>query len=204
VLLFVLALCAGYVDAVSFFAAGVFTANMTGNTVLLAGAVASRWWRHLPGTIGWAAPLLSIAAFLLGAAIATTVLRARPPQTRFRRVMLLFVGAVLAACALGWHAVPILVIVALLSAVMGVQSVVAVRLGMHGVSTTYVTGTLVTAMLALFGVRTAARVRAGISDLAVWALYLGGAVAGAAGEAMFGTRSLWIVAAVVLLSAAVL
>ncbi len=202
--MFVLALAAGYVDAVSFFGAGVFTANMTGNTVLLAGAIAARWWPHLPGTIGLALPLLSILAFVAGAAITAAAVGNRPSDSTVRRPSLVCVALLLAASAIGWHVLPVWSIVIALSASMGVQSVVAIRLGMHGVSTTYVTGTLVSATMALCGRRVAARTRAGVADLAVWALYLLGATAGAFGEAALGTRSLWVAAAVVAFSAAFL
>ena len=200
--MFVLALAAGYVDAVSFFGAGVFTANMTGNTVLFAGSIAAHWWPRLPGTIGPALPLLSILAFVGAAATTAAVVGNRPSESALRRPLLLCVAFLLAASAVGWHVLPVWTIVIALSASMGVQSVVAVRLGMHGVSTTYVTGTLVSATIALFGRRVAARTRAGIADLAVWALYLLGATAGAFGEAAFGTRSLWAAALVVALCAA--
>jgi uncharacterized membrane protein YoaK (UPF0700 family) len=200
--LFVLALAAGYVDAVSFFGAGVFTANMTGNTVLLAGSIAAHWWPRLPGTIGIALPLLSILAFVAGAAVTAAIVNNRPSDSAIRRPLLLCVAVLLAVSAIGWHVLPLWSIVVVLSATMGVQSVVAVRLGMHGVSTTYVTGTLVSATMALCGRRVAARTRAGVADLAVWALYLLGATAGACGEAAFGTRSLWAAALVVALSAA--
>jgi uncharacterized membrane protein YoaK (UPF0700 family) len=200
--LFVLALAAGYVDAVSFFGAGVFTANMTGNTVLFAGSIAAHWWPRLPGTIGPALPLLSILAFVGAAATTAAVVGNRPSESALRRPLLSCVAFLLAASAVGWHVLPVWTIVIALSASMGMQSVVAVRLGMHGVSTTYVTGTLVSATIALFGRRVAARTRAGVADLAVWALYLLGATAGAFGEAAFGTRSLWAAALVVALSAA--
>jgi uncharacterized membrane protein YoaK (UPF0700 family) len=202
--LFVLALAAGYVDAVSFFSAGVFTANMTGNTVLLAGSIAARWWPRLPGTIGLALPLLSIVAFVTGAAITAAVVGNRTSGSAVRRPLLLCVAFLLVAPAIGWHVLPVWSVVIALSASMGVQSVVAVRLGMHGVSTTYVTGTLVSATMALCGRRVAARTRAGVADLIVWALYLSGATAGAFGEAAFGTRSLWGAAVVVALAAAFL
>lgn len=200
--MFVLALAAGYVDAVSFFGAGVFTANMTGNTVLLAGSIAAHWWPRLPGTIGLALPLLSILAFVAGAAVTAMAVGNRPSGSAIRRPLLFCVAFLLAASAIGWHVLPVWSIVIALSASMGMQSVVAVRLGMHGVSTTYVTGTLVSATMALCGRRVAARTRAGVADLAVWALYLLGAIAGAFGEAAFGTRSLWGAAVVVAISAA--
>ncbi|MGA8534191.1 MAG: DUF1275 family protein, partial [Candidatus Tumulicola sp.] len=82
VLLFGLTLVAGYGDAVAFFALGVFTANMTGNTVLLGGAIVGRFLAPLPGSIGLALPALSLAAFVAGALSAARFLRGerqRPP-----------------------------------------------------------------------------------------------------------------------------
>lgn len=95
-----LTLSAGYVDAVAFFGLGVFTANMTGNTVLLAGAIAARALgkAHLPGGIGIAPPLLSIAAFVAGGFAAAAILRdeiRRPPLRS--AATLAFVVALVAA-----------------------------------------------------------------------------------------------------------
>jgi uncharacterized membrane protein YoaK (UPF0700 family) len=89
--------------------------------------------------------------------------------------------------------------VAILSTVMGVQSVVAVRVGVEGVSTTFVTGTLVRSIMNLVGSPMASAVlRAeGRTNAAVWTFYLVGAVAGALGLRTLGANALWIPAVVV-------
>jgi uncharacterized membrane protein YoaK (UPF0700 family) len=203
-LLYLLAITAGFVDAVSFFSSGVFTTNMTGNMIRLGGAIASHWFHHVPETIGIEPPLAAILAFALGAAVSAVALRGKPSDTGVRRPLLIGVGIVLIACGLLWPYVPLHVLIDVLSATMGVQSVAALRIGMKGVSTTYVTGTMIMAVMLLAEPSEPSDVKTGWSDALVWAVYLGGAVAGAAGEALFGTRSLLAAGAIVLVSAAAL
>ena len=206
-LLFCLTLVAGYGDAVAFFGFGVFTANMTGNTVLLGGAIAGRFFGRPPGDIGIVLPLISVACFVAGAVAAAPLLR-KPANARRRAFTLLFIVAALlgTTAELQRFAVPHAVSVALLSVVMGLQSILAVRAGVEGVSTTYVTGSIVRAVSDLFGrpaesrgLRTEAR-----TNVAVWALYLTGAFAGTAGLRLLGSGALWVPAAVVALLPAVL
>ncbi|HEY3674869.1 MAG TPA: YoaK family protein [Candidatus Tumulicola sp.] len=199
-----LAITAGYVDAVSFFGSGVFTTNMTGNMIRLGGAIASHWFPHVQETIGIQAPLLAIIAFAAGASVAALTLRGKPSDTRVRQPLLIGIGVILIVCGLLWPRVPLGSLIDVLSATMGVQSVVALRIGMKGVSTTYVTGTMISAVMLLAEPLEKADVRIGARDAMVWAVYLGGAIAGAAGEALFGTRSLLAAGAVVVISAAVL
>src|ERR1700761_8404631 len=64
---YALSIAAGCVDAISFVGFGaVFTANMTGNMVLLGIAVISHFGT-LPVAIGWVSPLIAIVAFIAGA-----------------------------------------------------------------------------------------------------------------------------------------
>ena len=156
VLLSALTLAAGYTDAVSFFGLGVFTANMTGNTVLLGGALAARFVPHFPGMLSFELPAISILCFIAGACFAAFTLRGetgRPPVRTMAIVGLtaaLLVGAALVFTRdSAARLTPLCV--GLLSTVMGLQSVVAVRLGVPGVSTTYVTGTLITAIVDFLG-----------------------------------------------------
>lgn len=205
VLLVALTLVAGYADAVAFFSLGVFTANMTGNTVLLGGAIAGRFVPHLPGSIGLALPALSLGAFAGAAWAAARFLRAergRPPVRTSLVVATLAVMLAIAAVVQHRSAAPAIPwTVALLSLVMGAQSVVAVRAGVNGVSTTFVTGTLVRAIMSLAGspVRTPASVAEGRANAVVWACYLAGAVLGAVALRMLGPNALWLPAAVVAL-----
>ncbi len=128
---------------------------MTGNTVLLGGAIVAFFVPTLRGSIGVALPALSLAAFVGGAWAAARFLRAergRPPLRTSLVLSLLAVMLAVAAALRHWGAeqtVP--ATVALLSAVMGAQSVVAVRAGVTGVTTTFVTGTLVCSIMALAG-----------------------------------------------------
>jgi uncharacterized membrane protein YoaK (UPF0700 family) len=198
-MLVALTLCAGYVDAVAFFGLGVFTANMTGNTVLLGGAIAARaLGMHLPGAIGIVLPALSIVAFAVGAVVAAIALRGETGRPPVRTIsMLAAIVALFGGAALLRHAgIDAAVAVALLSAAMGVQSVVAVRAGVPGVSTTFVTGTLVTAIVGLEGMPTPEPAEGRI-NLAIWGCYLVGAVAGTAALRLLGPNALWLPAAVV-------
>jgi uncharacterized membrane protein YoaK (UPF0700 family) len=205
VLLSLFTLAAGYSDAVAFFGLGVFTANMTGNTVLLAGALAAHFVPHFPGILSLQLPLISIVCFAVGAALAAAVLRGetgRPPvRTRavagFAAVLLIAAAFVFSRSA-GAGFTPLCV--ALLSSVMGIQSVVALRAGVPGISTTYVTGTLVTALVDVFGSTLAADKRAAaIPNAFTWGLYLAGAFAGTLGLGLLGDRALWPAAVVVAL-----
>lgn len=206
VLLSCLTLVAGYGDAVAFFGFGVFTANMTGNTVLLGGAIAGRIFGPVPGAIGVTLPLLSLAAFVAGGIAAALLLRSLADFRRHALVLLLAVAALLAVTALLQRGhTPRTVSVALLSAVMGLQSLLAVRSGVGGVSTTYVTGTIVHAIDTLLGRREPNAVARGEgrANAAVWALYLAGAFAGTAGLRLLGPGALWVPAGMVVLLTAV-
>ncbi len=94
---FGLSCAAGCVDAISFLGfGGVFTANMTGNTVLLGIAVAS----HLalvPSSLGIVPPLLAVATFVVGAAIALPAFRERFDARRAATVVLAEVIVLIAA-----------------------------------------------------------------------------------------------------------
>src|SRR5437868_13220830 len=84
--LLVLTFTTGLVDAVSYLALGrVFTANMTGNVVLLGFGIAGS------GGLPVVAPLLSLVSFLLGAAAGGTLVKRmaeRHPQLVARALAL--------------------------------------------------------------------------------------------------------------------
>lgn len=205
VLLSMFTLAAGYSDAVAFFGLGVFTANMTGNTVLLAGALAAPFVPHFPGMLRLDLPAISIVCFSLGAALAAIVLRRETGRPPVRTMAVAALGAaLLVAAALvfsrtaGARLIPLCV--ALLSTVMGLQSVIAMRAGVPGISTTFVTGTIVTAILDFFGSTPRPEKRGeGVSNALTWALYLAGAFAGTLGLGELGNRALWPAAVVVAL-----
>ena len=143
-----LSLTAGCVDAIGFLALGhVFVANMTGNTVLL-GLAIGQW--------EWGAALRAVTAlagFIGGVAAGATLLHqeregrdASPPNVTLTLALELLV---LIAFAVGWiRAAPepagqaTYLLICLSSLAMGVQSSAVRRLGIPGVATTYITGTL--------------------------------------------------------------
>lgn len=199
-LLVALTLCAGYVDAVAFFGLGVFTANMTGNTVLLGGALAARALNvaQLFGAIGIVLPSISIAAFIAGAVAAAVALRGETGRPPLRTIgILVSIVALLAGAALLQRAdTGVEAAVGLLSAAMGLQSVLAVRAGVPGVSTTFVTGTLVTAIIGFEGLPKPAPAQ-GRTNAAIWGCYLAGAVVGTVALRLLAAGALWVPAVVV-------
>jgi uncharacterized membrane protein YoaK (UPF0700 family) len=204
-LLLVLACTAGYVDAVSYTALGrIFTANMTGNTVLLGIAL-------MEGE-GQAALQsgLALAGFLVGASLSAWIVNRGqthvtwPPAVT---VALVLEAVILIAFTIGWSfasgplpmpsARAVLIILSALA--MGVQSAAARRLDVSGIATTYITGTLTSLGThlagSLRGVRAIASKRKpsgsrnnmrptgsahGAGLLAsVWLVYVGGAIVAA-------------------------
>jgi len=147
VLLVMLSLAAGCVDAAGFLGFGeVFVANMTGNTVLLGIAIG-----QADGQAALRAGT-ALAGFVCGvAAGAVMVGRERESDVwpKAVTVALAIELAVLAAFAGGWlfagsepsRGVTLLLI-SLSSLAMGVQSSAVRHLGVPGVATTYITGTL--------------------------------------------------------------
>jgi uncharacterized membrane protein YoaK (UPF0700 family) len=150
VVLLLLAGAAGCVDAVSYVGLGrVFTANMTGNTVLLGLAV---------GQAEGLAVLrssLALVGFVAGVGIgAAFTRRARPGQVwppgatgalALEWALLLAFAALWVAAAdsaPGGRTAGTLIVLSSLA--MGIQSAVARRLDVSGIATTYITGTLTT------------------------------------------------------------
>ena len=196
-MLIVMTLAAGYADVVAFLALGSFTANMTGNTVLLGAAIAGRFVPQLAGRIGWEAPALSLACFAAGVACAVALLRlADRERVAWLDASVLGAVALLVAAAAAtqrWGGAELRMLdVALLSLAMGAQSVVAVRAGVPGVTTTFVTGTILHAVSEF---ESGPRERAeGLANAAVWASYLAGAIAGAFALHALGSNALWLTA----------
>jgi uncharacterized membrane protein YoaK (UPF0700 family) len=146
---YALSVAAGCVDAISFVGFGqVFTANMTGNMVLLGIAVVARFGT-LPVTIGFVSPLIAIVTFIVGA-LAPLPLFPAGLHARRAGVVVLVEGLLVAIAAIAFafirepFVVP--VCIGLVSFAMGAQSMVASKAGLPGISTTYVTGTLITAL----------------------------------------------------------
>ncbi|MFI1919567.1 YoaK family protein [Nocardia sp. NPDC020380] len=144
-LLIVLTFSTGVVDAAGFLGLGrVFVGNMTGNIVILGMGVAGA--DELPVT----GPLVALVAFVVGAAIAGTVLRGQQTGWSPRITYCLGCAAViLAVCAvlvsadrpLGKELFELLAAAAV-AGVMGGQAAVARKVDVKDVTTVVVTSTL--------------------------------------------------------------
>jgi uncharacterized membrane protein YoaK (UPF0700 family) len=139
----VLSVAAGCVDAVSYLGLGhIFTANMTGNTVLLGLSL---------GQADWQAALhsgVALVGFIVGVALGTVISGGDSERqsvwpikvTATLAVELAVLAAVACGLYLAGGAAQALVFLAALA--MGLQSTAVQRLGIPGVATTYITGTL--------------------------------------------------------------
>jgi uncharacterized membrane protein YoaK (UPF0700 family) len=147
ILLLVLTSAAGYVDAFGYLSLGrVFTANMTGNTVLLGLHLGQEQGdavlRSLLALAGFGAGLL-VGAMIVERAAATS---GWPIEVTAAFALEAFL---LAAFAILWHVTVarhepgnLHGLIALSAAAMGIQSASVRRLNVPGIATTYVTGTL--------------------------------------------------------------
>src|SRR5262249_49636855 len=122
----------------------VFTANMTGNAVLLGIAIAQ-------GN-GWAAlrSIVALGGFVLGVMVAAGIIEHGPNEGSWPRVVTRSIAlelVVLAVFALTWHGFggagespyrPIM----LCALAMGIQSAAMRHLNVPGIATTYITGTI--------------------------------------------------------------
>ena len=138
--LWLLAIAGGSVDAAILIGFNVLTAAQTGNTILLAVALARG------DAVGGTSAALSVLAFVLGAALGALLL-GRGTGNRPSLLPVLLTEAMLLLGMLGfWIGVkPLdrheqLGVIALAALAMGLQSALALRL--HGPTTTYMTGTL--------------------------------------------------------------
>jgi len=179
-LVVLLAVTSGALDALGFLAlGGVFASVMTGNLVLLGLGAGTR---H--GGLAIHA-LAAIAGFVLGVSVGARATRADEPPavpvwTRRLRALVAVELALVTVFAVGWelvrdrHSTPAqLALIVLASTAMGLQSA-AMRVSTgNGRSTTYLTGTLTGAVMALAG---GGRFRAQWPDLAVLAAACAGAV----------------------------
>ena len=186
-LLLALSFAAGYVDALSYLGLSrVFTANMTGNTVLLAIGLA-----QLDADAAVRSSV-ALAGFLGGAGAGAWIVERDGADGVWPRAVTLALGLelfILCSFAAGWQLVgdapaeiPLAVLIWLSALAMGVQSAAIRRLEVSGIATTYITGTL-THLAARF-MRTTwqsrdSRFRHGILLGAVWIVYFGGALAAA-------------------------
>jgi uncharacterized membrane protein YoaK (UPF0700 family) len=146
-MLVMLSLAAGCVDAVGYLGLGqIFVANMTGNTVLLGLALGQAQGRAALRA------LVALAGFIVGVAAGAAIVgpgRERSAWSPAVTAALALELVVLAAFAVGWFlaeaepaGLAVYALIALPSLAMGVQSAAVRRLGIPGVATTYITGTL--------------------------------------------------------------
>jgi len=180
--LVVLTLISGLVDAVCYLGLGrVFTANMTGNVVVLGFAAAGAPGFSVPAT------LTSLAVFLIGAVCASRMAGRISPSRRARVLLAavateaVFVGAgavvAFAVPAVG-HGWPRYLVIALLAFAMGVRNATIRRLAVPDLTTTVLTMTLTG--LAADSSLAGGNNRGGARRTAAVAAMLAGAVAGAA------------------------
>lgn len=174
-LMLVLTVVTGLVDAVSYLTLGhVFVANMTGNVVFLAFALA--------GAEGFsaAASVIALGAFLagaltggrLGARVATNRGRLLAAATAVETLLTTF-ALVVAAVAGGEPGTGVrYTLIVSLGLAMGLQNAVARRLGVPDLTTTVLTLTL-TGLAADSGPAGGAAPRAGRRLLSVLAMFLG-------------------------------
>ena len=146
-----LAWAAGSVDAIGYFGLNhVFTANMTGNTVLLGLSLGQG------RSIAALSNLVALAGFAAGVALGALIVEkgAQPGAWDRHITAALFLEAMmLAAFTLLWHLAPegrrpgsqvLYILIAFCALAMGIQSAAVRRLNLPGVATTYVTGTITT------------------------------------------------------------
>jgi uncharacterized membrane protein YoaK (UPF0700 family) len=144
VLLFTFA--AGCVDAISYLAVHVFTANMTGNAVLLGIYVGQG--RGAAAVNSLIAMMVFIAGVVLGAVLAgeggdkaRTLAAVRREVIVETVILVFFAAAFLLPLSREARSVTLLVIISS-GLAMGLQSAAVRRLHLPGIATTYITGTI--------------------------------------------------------------
>ncbi|GAA0264351.1 hypothetical protein GCM10009527_070470 [Actinomadura nitritigenes] len=175
-----LAVVAAATDVVSYLGLGhVFTGNMTGNTALLGIGIAT-------GRAGAALrSLCALGAFVLGASASGLL----PSGRRLLASCLAIELVPLAAWFVWWetlggpaHGAPRLGFIALAGVAMGLQAGAVTRLGVSGVTTVFITGTMTSLVVdlssRLHGARLRRQSRLGhVLQALVLAFFLAGAVA---------------------------
>jgi len=148
----VLTWAASAVDAISYLGLGhVFTANMTGNAVLLGVAIGQGQ--------GLAAlrSIIALAGFVVGVAFGAIIVKKGPQQTDWPVAVtraVLLEGIILGVFTVTWHlgvrnGAILYALITLSALAMGIQSAAIRHLKVPGIATTYITGTL-TSLVAEF------------------------------------------------------
>lgn len=222
IFLLLLALAAGCMDALGLLGlGGVFTSALSGNTILLGIAVAQ-------GKLGEAF-LCSVVflGFIPGAIIAAAYLRSRPKSSRWswritfalgmELLILLVFMALLVSAGSADTTMTYLPLVLLSSLAMGLQYMTMLRLNVSGVTTTFVTSTVVNLVCRMVVPEKGADGTSAVSRWsdrtnrflgAVWVCYFSGAAVSAFliswGRIYSGSLSVMLVALVVFVSAALM
>jgi uncharacterized membrane protein YoaK (UPF0700 family) len=146
--LLVMTAVTGLVDAVSFLALGrVFTANMTGNIVILAFATA-----HVPG-LSIARSLTALLAFLVGAILGGRIMARASPDSQIRFAVQAFLLEVVflftaSFCGIGYrgdlleHSFQPFALIALTALAMGTRNAAVRKLAIPDLTTTVLTLTI--------------------------------------------------------------
>lgn len=187
-------------DAISYLALGrIFTANMTGNTVLLGLSIVTG------DAAGTGRAALALGGFLLGGGVGAAIAYRGRDEGRWPRGVTLALGleVVLLAGLAGVGAGPLALHISLASVAMGIQSAAARRLDVLGVATTFVTGTLTSliSLIARHGVLPSASGHGKRFLAGVWAVYVAGAML--AGTAIRRQPDLALMVPVVLIAVVV-
>jgi uncharacterized membrane protein YoaK (UPF0700 family) len=209
-LLVALAFVAGCVDGAGYLHFGqIFTANMTGNTVLLGLALGGRSERPVSNI------LAALGGFLLGVAVGAPLARHGARRTVWPRAVTLTLalegGGLLAlATWVTWAGASpagptIYGYIGLAAAAMGLQSLAARRLGVPGITTTVVTTTLVSAVGGLLTLPRRRLAREEVRHIgeqgAVFLTYGAGALAATVLDARWWPSALWLAALIIALVA---
>ena len=174
---------AGSIDAATFLRSHVFTANMTGNTVILGLGLAG------VRSISVANTLFALCGFCFGAGMATLIVQPlftkrgwshKVNQALSVAAFLLLAGGI-AVSIPGRYAIP--ATIASVAAAMGIQSASAQHLAVAGISTNVITSTLTTAVIRavnvlFFSHPATPKVDSPKLHLSCWSSYLIGAVVG--------------------------
>lgn len=183
-MLLALTFAAGCVDALSYLGLGrVFTANMTGNAVLLGLAIGQTQELQVAHTAA------AIAGFILGVLTGAKVVGPIRERVVWSRHITLALGlecAALFVFGIGWwltgpnpRGTGLIGLIVLSGLAMGIQSAIARRLAVPGVATTYVTGTITALVAELTSVTGAAGDRRRMT-LVIGAMIAGAVIGGVA------------------------
>jgi len=152
-MLLALTWAAGNIDAISYFGLGhVFTAMMTGNTVLLGLALAQG------EVLAALRSILALVGFSVGVFVGALIVERESQPQDWPAVVTNAIGleAVILAIFAGTSfltggAGVTYFLIFLFATAMGIQSAAVRRLGVPGIATTYITGTLTSLMVDLLG-----------------------------------------------------